>query len=47
MILKVYSDMKGNYILLRSKAIEEAGFKGGCMFECSILPNKIILEVEK
>ncbi len=46
--MKVYSDIKGPYILLRNKAIQEAGFKEGQSFTCAIIPEgkRIILEAE-
>ena len=43
--MKVYSDSKGAYILLRNLAMQTAGFKAGTIFNCKILEKQIILEV--
>ncbi len=42
--MKVYSDIKGPYIVLRNKAIQSAGFGEGQEFLCTISDKKIVLE---
>ena len=43
--MKVYSDSKGSYILLRNLAIKSVGFTEGIEFSCKLMDKKIILEV--
>jgi hypothetical protein len=44
--MKVYSDSKSDYILIRENHLKKAGFKAGLFYEIKTEGNKIILELK-